>query len=53
MSAQGTKAPVWETPTIRPLFALGQLTTPTTYSASSPDKHSGSIEELQGLLAQG
>lgn len=38
----------WRRPTIRPLFRLGELTTPTTFSASSPDRHRSDISELRG-----
>ncbi len=45
----------WHRPTIKPLVRLGEQTTPTTISASSPDKHkpniagfSDSCEERQG-----
>jgi len=37
----------WSRPTIRPLFRLGELTTPTTFSASSPDRHRSDISELR------
>jgi hypothetical protein len=38
----------WSRPTVRPLFRLGELTTPTTFSASSPDRHGSDITELKG-----
>lgn len=37
----------WSRPTIRPLFRLGELTTPTTFSASSPDRHGSDISEMK------
>jgi len=37
----------WSPPTIRPLFRLGEMTTPTTFSASSPDRHKSDISELR------
>ena len=37
----------WERPSIKPLFRLGELTTPTTFSASSPDRHTSDISELK------
>ena len=37
----------WVKPSIRPLFKLGEQTTPTTYSASSPEKHKSDISELR------
>ena len=37
----------WSRPTIRPLPRLGELTTPTTFSASSPDRHGSDISEMR------
>jgi hypothetical protein len=39
----------WSKPYLRPLFRLGELTTPTTFSASSPDRHGSDIEELRSI----
>jgi len=41
----------WKRPTIRPLARLGELTTPTTISASTPEGHASDISELRRLLA--
>ena len=38
---------IWSKPIIRPLFRLGEQTTPTTFSASNPDKHSSDISEMK------
>lgn len=36
----------WRRPTIKPLTRLGERTTPTTISASSPERHASDITEL-------
>ena len=40
----------WVSPIIRPLVRLGELTTPTSISASSPERHTFDIAELKKLL---
>jgi hypothetical protein len=42
----------WSRPTIRPLFRVGELTTPTTFSASSPDRHGSNIEEMRTAFSK-
>lgn len=42
------RAGKWEPPKIRPLPRLGELTTPTTFSASTPEQHRSDISELLG-----
>lgn len=37
----------WERPLLKPLPRLGELTTPTTFSASSPDRHGSDIGEFR------
>lgn len=50
---QAEKKKPWKRPVISHLARLGELTTPTTISASSPEKHKSSIQELADLYKKG
>jgi len=40
----------WEPPFMRPISRLGELTTPTTFSASTPERHMSDISELKSTV---
>jgi len=42
----------WERPFIRPISKLGEMTTPTTLSASTPERHVSNISEMRGKFIQ-
>ncbi len=45
-SEDGRTNHAWECPLIRPISRLGEMTTPTTFSASTPERHSSDITEM-------
>jgi hypothetical protein len=45
-----TARKAWEPPTITPLPRLGERTTPTTISASSPKMHTSDLSDIRDIL---